>query len=322
VFQVIFGSFIFAQDDTLPKPIDSTVQRILPDTVHSVKVAKQPISARLKPNVDSLVKDTLLLDVLKDTTWRAVAGLYPGKNFVRLAWEVNKFFGFSSTAIIITSNKMEFRGKEIIFYTLIALLLFFAFLKFSFPKYLGDLFRVAFRTTLKQRQIGEQLVQTPLPSLLLNFFFLLSASLYINFLLEHYQLATDYNFWLRDFYCFAALTVIYLIKFLSLKFSGWLFNITVTTDGYLFIVFMINKIIGIYLLPFLVLLAFTDDGLYEVAFACSYIGVFSLLAYRFILSYGLARSQIKVNPFHFFLYLCAFEIVPLLLIYKALMLWF
>jgi hypothetical protein len=85
---------------------------------------------------------------------------------------------------------------------------------------------------------------------------------------------------------------------------------------------MINKIIGIYLLPFLVFLAFTDDDIYTVAFVLSYLGVFALLAYRFILSYALVQNQMRLNPFHFFLYLCAFEIVPLFLIYKALLRWF
>jgi hypothetical protein len=135
-------------------------------------------------------------------------------------------------------------------------------------------------------------------------------------------MAVNYNFWLLYFYCFIALAVIYLIKFLSLKFFGWLFNITATADGYIFIVFMINKIIGIYILPFLVLLAFTDNNVYDAAFIFSYLGVFALLAYRFILSYGLVQNEIRLNPFHFFLYLCAFEIIPLLLIYKALLLWF
>jgi hypothetical protein len=272
--------------------------------------------------IDSLSKDSALSQALKDTIWLVIARQYPGKNFARQAYEQNKYFGFSSKPLMIRSNKKEFKGKELLFYALTALLLFFAFLRLSFPKYISDLFRVAFRTTLKQRQIGEQLIQTPLPSLLLNFFFLIAASMYISFVLQHYQLSDNFNFWVLCLYCFVALAVIYVIKFLSLKVLGWLFNISSTTDGYIFIVFMINKIIGIYLLPFLVMLAFTDNDLYQVAFALSYTGVFALLAYRFILSYGLARSQIRVNPFHFFLYLCAFEIVPLLLIYKVLVLWF
>jgi hypothetical protein len=84
---------------------------------------------------------------------------------------------------------------------------------------------------------------------------------------------------------------------------------------------MINKIIGICLLPCLVLLAFSDRNIYLIAYTLAYLGVFALLAYRFFLSYGLVRNQIRLNPFHFFLYLCAFEIVPLLLIYKLLLLW-
>ena len=84
---------------------------------------------------------------------------------------------------------------------------------------------------------------------------------------------------------------------------------------------MINKIIGIYLLPFLIFLAFTDDFIYMTAFILSYLGVLASLTYRFILAYGLIQNEMRLNPFHFFLYLCAFEIIPLFLIYKALLLW-
>jgi hypothetical protein len=326
LFQTIFAGFILAQSDTSSKMGDSLKQgianRASGDSSTKIKRIRHSFDSLPKIKIDSLHRDSIATTILKDTEWAAIAVQYPGKNFILHAYQMNKFFGFSSSLLSIASNKKEFKGKEILFYTLVALLLFFAFIKFSFPKYLGDLFRVAFRTTLKQRQIGEQLIQTPLPSLLLNFFFLAAVAFYISFVLEHYQLATDYGFWLLYFYCFVALAVIYVIKFLSLKFFGWLFNIRETTDGYIFIVFMINKIIGIYVLPFLILLAFTDKNIYQVAFALSYIGIFGLLGYRFILSYGLVRTQIRVNPFHFFLYLCAFEFVPLLLIYKALLLWF
>ena len=319
-FQLAFVGFILAQNDTLPKTADTLGQRETQpviDTAHKTR-----IHPTVRPKkVDSLSIDSLPRQLLLDTLWQGVAGQYLDKSFIRQAWLFNKFFAFSSAPIVIRSNRKEFHGKEIFFYSLIALLLLFAFIKYSFPKYIADLFRVAFRTTLKQRQIGEQLVQTPLPSLLLNLFFVVTSSIYVSFVFQHYHLADRFNFWLLCLYCFIALTVIYAVKFLTLKFSGWLFNITITTDGYIFIVFMINKIIGIYLLPFVVLLAFTDNTLYEICFAVSYIGVFALFAYRFILAYELARNQIKVNPFHFFLYLCAFEIVPLLLIYKALLLW-
>ena len=247
---------------------------------------------------------------------------YPGKNFIEQAYRKNPFFGFLSRPLVIRSDIKEFNGKEVLFYVLVALLLLFALIKFSFPKYINDLFSVAFRTTLKRRQIGEQLIQTPLPSLLLNLFFLITAALYIDFLLQQYHLATGQNFWILYFYCFVFLVTIYLVKFLSLKFSGWLFNISETTDGYIFIVFMINKIIAIFLLPVLVLVSFSEGAIRQVSFTLSYVGVIGLLGYRFILSYALVRNQVRVNPFHFILYICVFELAPLLLIYKVLLRWF
>lgn len=319
-FQLLFVKFILAQTndsslnrtDSLKQPASAvksndSLKKRIPKIKSSDSIPEL--------NTNGVANDSLS-PIVMDTAWLAATRNYSNKNFIQQAFEQNKFFNFSR-AVNVTSDKVKFKGKEVLFYALIALLLFFALIRYVYPKYIIDLFRVTFRTTLKQRQISEQLVQAPIPSLLLNFFFLMSASLYLGFLLQQYELTKDINFWLMSLYCFAALTFIYLLKFLSLKFSGWLFNISSTTDDYIFIIFIINKIMGIYLLPFLVLLAFTEDGIYDAAFTLSYIGIFILWAYRFILSYSLARKQIRLNPFHFFLYLCAFEIVPLLLIYKA-----
>jgi hypothetical protein len=44
-----------------------------------------------------------------------------------------------------------------------------------------------------------------------------------------------------------------------------------------------------------------------------------LFAYRFIVSFNPVRKEIKVRGIHFLLYLCAFELAPLLLIYKVLL---
>jgi hypothetical protein len=323
LFQLVLTGSILAQNqDSTLNGADSLQPGAGNHSLNSSTRQHVSVSDSASIRSDSVRNDSISKRPTSDLIWTIAAAGFSDKDFIRLGFNNNKFFSFSSLPVAITSDKKRFKGKEVLFYTLIVVFLFFAFLRLSFPKYLVDLFQVAFRTTLKQRQISEQLVQAPLPSLLFNFFFLISSSFYLSFVLEHYDLTAGYSFWALYVYCFAGLAVIYIIKLLSLKFSGWLFNISATTDGYIFIVFMINKIIGIYLLPFLVLLAFTDNDLYTVAFVISYLGVFALLAYRFILSYALIQNQMRLNPFHFFLYLCAFEIVPLFLIYKALLLWF
>ncbi|HET6768291.1 MAG TPA: DUF4271 domain-containing protein [Chitinophagaceae bacterium] len=219
-------------------------------------------------------------------------------------------------------DKKVFIGKEYLFYYLVFLLILFGLLRTVFAKYFYDLFRVFFKTTLKQRQTQEQLLQSPLPSVFMNGFFVLSAGLYASFLLQYFQLSIAENFWLQYLYCAVAIASIYIVKFIGLKITGWLFNVTTATDAYIFIVFIINKMLGVFLLPFLVFLAFTTDPLYSAAMIFSWFGIGLLLLYRFILSYGAIRKEVKLNSFHFFLYIIGFEVVPLLLIYKLLLLIF
>lgn len=220
------------------------------------------------------------------------------------------------------SNVRASTGKDLLFYLLVALFILFAILRQAFSKYFTDLFRLFFKTTLKQRQVKEQLVQTPLPSLLLNGFFVITGALYIAFLMQHFGLNPVGNFWLMALYCGMGLSMAYFIKFAGLKICGWLFNMDDAANAYIFIVFLVNKMIGIMLLPFLLILAFSKDDVYTTGITLSWFVIGGMILYRFILTYSAIRNQVKVNPFHFLLYVGAFEIAPLLLVYKALLIFF
>ncbi len=293
----------------------------------TVYAPAQTDTTHAKP--DSLKKDSILLSrdstgvkdsilAIKDSTFVRDSSAVSATDSV-----IRKPAAKTAVEKEIKNGSLKiFVGKEYLFYYLVFLLLLFGLLRMAFAKYFNDLFRVFFRTTLKQKQVREQMLQSPLPSVLMNCFFVLSAGLYVNFLLLNFQLSVIENFWLQYVYCMAALAFIYIIKFLGLKITGWLFNVNEATESYTFIVFIVNKMLGIMFLPFLVLLAFTSDPLYYTALSLSWIGVGLLLGYRFVLTYGAARNEIKLNPFHFILYIIAFEVVPLLLIYKMLLIIF
>jgi len=213
----------------------------------------------------------------------------------------------------------QFNGEELLFYSLIIMLIFYAILKQMFPKYFTDLFRVYFRTTLKQSQVREQLLQTPLPSLLLNGFFIVSGGMYAAFIFQHFNIAPKFNFWQLWLYSAILLSIIYMMKFAGVWLAGWLFSRTDAAAAYTFIVFMNNKITGIVVLPFLVLLSFGNEKIYPVTLIVSITAVACLYLYRFYLSIGVIRSQARVNMLHFLLYLTAFEVFPLLILFKWVM---
>jgi hypothetical protein len=111
---------------------------------------------------------------------------------------------------------------------------------------------------------------------------------------------------------------IYTLKFLFLKISGWLFSAYEAANTYIFIVFTSNKIIGITILPFIVIIAFTYGTLNKVGVIASISLIILIYLYRFFLTFLSINKMIKVNFLHLLIYLAAFEILPILLINKLL----
>lgn len=313
IFMVLAGRPLLAQstqDSLGPVPLlpaDSlkNTTRTRPLKPPKVQVLKRDTAGLVDSTLPATRRDRII--VAAGPFWQADSFLYTG----------HPYFSFTHPVRYGVSVR-QWQGKEAIFYAVIGLLILFALIKNGFHRYLQDLTKIFFRSTLRQRQIREQLVQSPLPSLLLNVFFLVSTGFFLTLILQHAGLGTRIDFWMLFLYLEGALVVIYGAKFLSLKFIGWALQVRDAADAYIFIVFTTNKIMGMALLPFLIVLAFTTGVTSQVAMNLGLTLIALLFAYRYFLSYVSIHRQIRVNLFHFVLYLCGFEIVPLLLINKLL----
>ncbi|MFN2456944.1 MAG: DUF4271 domain-containing protein [Chitinophagaceae bacterium] len=270
---------------------------------------------------DALKRADTSLSVHPNQDSSGIAMHKPAINFDSILYSKHPFYRFTNPVQRVTSER-TWQGKEVYFYITVALLIFFASVKNGFSKYLHDIFRLFFRATLRQRQIKDQLMQAPLPSLLLNIFFILSGALFLTLLFQRLGWGIEHGFLLLYLYCIAGLSGIYLVKFLTLRMCGWLFRLKGATDAYTFIVFTTNKIIGILLLPFIVLLIFTNGLMNQVVFTGCLLLIAAMFIYRFYLSYAAIHRLVKLNLLHFIIYLCAFEIAPLLLINKLLFTYF
>ena len=273
-----------------------------------------------QPGIDSLTQENNLPGInvpaakKPDSLSRSIAG---SEAYVQVLRQ-HPYFNFFSVPRNETAYKRDGRNKDGLFYLLTGLALYFVLVRLVFRKYMSNLFSVFFGVSLKQKQIREQLLISPLPSLLLNIFFLIAGGIYISFLFDYFQFNVAPNKWYLILYSTIALVLIYTGKLLMLKLMGWIFNIRVATDTYIFVVFMVNKIMGIFLAPFLMLLTFSSPGIVAVFTVLSFAMIAILFAYRYIIAYSPVQKEIKVNRFHFILYLCAFEIIPLILLYKVL----
>lgn len=214
------------------------------------------------------------------------------------------------------SIQRKYSSSNLLFYIVFALIFFLAIIKSIYDKYFSNLLRVFFQTSLRQSQLTDQLMQAGLPSLLMNIFFVLSAALYISLLItRHYRnLVFD---WKLFGYLSIVLTLIYLLKYLSLQFTGWITGFKKEAEAYTFIVFLINKIIALALLPLLIFMAFSENELVNIAIYSSYLLIGILFSIRFLRSLSLVQYRLSLNSLHFFLYITGVELMPILIICKA-----
>jgi Domain of unknown function (DUF4271) len=229
----------------------------------------------------------------------------------------NRFMNLKEPAIYFIAQKKKLPGKEFVFYTLCAIILILGLFKTFYGSYFNNLFRVFFNTSIRQNQLTDQLLQAKLPSFILNIFFAISTGFYIWLLFKNYHPPRLVNSQVLLPVCVFGIGLLYLVKYCILKFMGWMSGMQQAADNYIFVIFLVNKIIGVVLVPFIVVLAFSSTPWvnYTTLFSLLLIGVFFLS--RYIKTYGVLEYRFPLGPLHFVVYILALEIVPLLLIYKV-----
>ena len=233
----------------------------------------------------------------------------------------NLFLNISGRPIAMAHKvRKEQSQQDIFFYLIAAIAILLAFFRFFYTRYFNNLFRVFFNASLRQSQLTDQLLQAKLPSLFFNIVFVCIGGVYAYLLLKYYNWVSDENMWKILLYSTLSLGLIYFIKFLSLKFTGWLTGFKQVTNTYIFIIFLINKILGILLIPFTIIIAFSIPELATAAVIISLLLIGLMFLLRFFRSYGLLQHQLKISRFHFFMYVAGIEVIPVLLIYKGLVL--
>jgi len=162
---------------------------------------------------------------------------------------------------------------------------------------------------------NNSLLQNQLDSVLYLFYFLSVA-----FLLYYLELRTGllpYNLQggLLLLFNMLLLAAIFVGRVVLYNITGTLFNSTRMIREYLYNMFVFNRLMGIAALPLLFLLVYTRGTLQEILFWTSIIVFSGILVMRLIRAVEFSYRK-EVLIFYMFLYLCALEIIPLVLLYR------
>ncbi|PSR02520.1 MAG: hypothetical protein BRD50_07225 [Bacteroidetes bacterium SW_11_45_7] len=201
---------------------------------------------------------------------------------------------------------------------LVIALLIIGFVRTVFQRYFRSLFQAIVNMKQAKQIYEEQVSGLSFSAFVLNINFLLTMSLFLHLIVQELMIPFPFDRLKGYALIFGIAMGLYLVRYISLKGLYFLFPQLQEADFYNFHFFLVNKIAGIVLIPFLFLIAFSGSLPALIAFY----GSGALLAILLFVHFGrgviVSRKYWQNDVFHFFLYLCVLELAPSLVIIKSL----
>ena len=150
--------------------------------------------------------------------------------------------------------------------------------------------------------------------ILLYFSFVVNAAIFTYLILYHLY---DQSGWYAFQLCFFAILLIYVVRHIFLSLISSSFPIQKEVSLYGFTIQSFNLFIGIVLIPLNLIIAFGPEKIAVSLIYLTIVIVGLLIVLRSFRGLLISSRWISGNIFHFLLYLCAFEILPILLLIKV-----
>ena len=170
----------------------------------------------------------------------------------------------------------------------------------------------------RQQSLREDNIFSDLSSLLLSINFILTGSIFFlqsGIILVNQVLKFDFSFISLLIVIFGIL-LLYVLKTIIIRILGFIFNRQFAAKEYLGIVYLINHALGVCLVPVLIINAYASENISNWASDLGVVLLVSFFIIRLIKGVTIFLSMPKSSSVYLFLYLCTFELAPLIFGYK------
>jgi len=223
--------------------------------------------------------------------------------------------GLSGTGLQI-ADKIQIHEPVWYFIYLFILLAIYAWINVYYGNVLVQTFRASINFKLANKMFNSSSqVQSQLDTTLYLFYFLSLAFMLYYVEIRINRFPYDFRGGLLFLFNLGFLALLFFGRIVIHNIAGFLFNRVKIIREYLYNMFIFNKLTGLVAPPLIFLMVYTRGALQDIVFWTSIIvlsGIFLLRVIR-----GIIYSYQKdVLNFYMFLYLCALEIVPVVLLYR------
>lgn len=218
----------------------------------------------------------------------------------------------------LRASKTEFKTFE--FFLLLGILVLFGVIRLMDHEVYNHLFKKFLNTSLSIRPLKNVFQYFKLSNYVLNVLFFLISGLYLYYIMARWGLHPEFiigqGHWLQMLFYISCVAVTYVVKLSFLSFVGYIFDMKKFSREYAFNILLVQQVMAVVLYPFLWMIVFMGTEMTKVGIVASIV-IFALAFFnRYARSRDSIASLLKLNKFHFFIYLCTSEILPLLIIGK------
>ncbi len=152
----------------------------------------------------------------------------------------------------------------------------------------------------------------------LSVLFVLTITLFFSQTFRYFGLGAESgSFTFLNFVIALAVLAIYLLKFITIKFTGIVFQAPKAASEYILTIFLFCNTLGLFLLPVVLCISFVRQisPLVFIYIGESIIALFILT--RIIKGLIIWVNGLRASGFYLFLYLCTLEILPFVVMVKC-----
>lgn len=195
----------------------------------------------------------------------------------------------------------------------------YVLIRVSEPRKILKVFTSVFSLQESKQLFREEFKLTKRLSILLGIGFILVVAFLIQFTNQYFGLILhDYSHLQQYIFFVMVVSLVYLVKFFANYILAYISSNNELSREYIFNVFVFAQTIGIVIFPLIICLQFTkyptEWFLYPALIICA--GFYGLRIFRgFIIS----TAEQSIGIIYIFLYLCALEILPMLVLIKFLL---
>jgi hypothetical protein len=293
---------LFAQSDTW---LDSGAIVNSPRYPDSIKAIKDSLSmVWLKapdPNRPNRFRDSLInLYKVVNLDFKAWAAKFPKKNS---RFDEGKLRPFRESWVILL---------------VLFLVLLYSLVRFFFPVELNSITHAFYSNQVLSKLNKEETLFNSWPFVFLYLLFGLILGLYLYLSANYFGISYRVEGFKLFLYLSATVIILFTLKIILLKIVGFLFDTTRLVRDYVSVLYISYFNAAILFLPIVIAFSLTS---YRFSIIYSYLGGILLLlvfALQFLRVAENILSNYKLPKVYLFIYLCALEFCPLIILFKAL----